>query len=273
MKKRTILCAAAVAAIGMSSCTKVPGTGKPDLKNNIDSFSYALGFMEADQFVKQFSGERSTFDTIDFKSFASSFAKSKLSEEYLKFRKQQFDTINEAAYMQGFLNTLATSNNGVFNEQSADAILNTQFTSVRAKKDAEAKALADENLKKGQAFLEENKTKEGVITLESGLQYQIITAGNGPKPTTADQVKCHYHGTLIDGTVFDSSVDRGEPATFAVTGVIKGWTEALQLMPVGSKWKLFIPAELAYGEQARGEKLPGNSALIFEIELLEIVKK
>jgi FKBP-type peptidyl-prolyl cis-trans isomerase FklB len=124
----------------------------------------------------------------------------------------------------------------------------------------------------GEKFLEENKKKPGVTTTESGLQYQVIKTGDGPKPAATDKVKTHYHGTLTNGTVFDSSVDRGEPVEFPVNGVIKGWTEALQLMPVGSKWKLFIPYQLAYGERAAGPQIPGYSALVFEVELLEIVK-
>ncbi|HEY9363818.1 MAG TPA: FKBP-type peptidyl-prolyl cis-trans isomerase [Chitinophagaceae bacterium] len=124
----------------------------------------------------------------------------------------------------------------------------------------------------GQAFLQANKSKPGVIALPSGLQYQVLTEGTGPKPTATDKVKCHYHGTLVDGTVFDSSVERGEPATFPVNGVIQGWVEALQLMPVGSKWRLFIPSELAYGERQAGAKILPGSTLIFDVELLEIVK-
>lgn len=124
----------------------------------------------------------------------------------------------------------------------------------------------------GEKFLEENKKKQGVVTTESGLQYQIIKTGEGAKPAATDKVKTHYHGTLTNGTVFDSSVDRGEPVEFPVNGVIKGWTEALQLMPVGSKWKLFIPYQLAYGERAAGPQIPAYSALVFEVELLEIVK-
>ena len=122
----------------------------------------------------------------------------------------------------------------------------------------------------GEKFLAENKTKPGVVTLPSGLQYQIMKEGTGPKPTINDKVKTHYHGTLIDGTVFDSSVERGEPISFPVSGVIKGWTEALQLMPVGSKWKLFIPADLAYGDRQAGPKIGPGSALVFEVELLAI---
>jgi FKBP-type peptidyl-prolyl cis-trans isomerase FklB len=125
----------------------------------------------------------------------------------------------------------------------------------------------------GEQFLAANKAKPGVTTLPSGLQYQVIKEGTGPKPALTDKVKTHYHGTLIDGTVFDSSVDRGQPISFAVNGVIPGWTEALQLMPVGSKWKLFIPSELAYGDRQAGPKIGPGSTLIFEVELLEIVKE
>ena len=128
------------------------------------------------------------------------------------------------------------------------------------------------NKKAGEEFLNINKGKAGVVTLPSGLQYQVLQKGEGPKPTASDKVKCHYHGTLINGTVFDSSVQRGEPAVFGVSQVIPGWVEALQLMPVGSKWKLFIPSDLAYGEHGAGEAIEPNSALIFEVELLDIVK-
>jgi FKBP-type peptidyl-prolyl cis-trans isomerase FklB len=128
---------------------------------------------------------------------------------------------------------------------------------------------AEENRKEGETFLAENKTKEGVVTLPSGLQYKILKAGDGKKPTDADTVECHYRGTLIEGTEFDSSYKRGQPATLKVTGVIKGWTEALQLMPVGSKWQLFIPPQLAYGAQGSGRIGP-NATLIFEVELLAI---
>lgn len=125
----------------------------------------------------------------------------------------------------------------------------------------------------GEQFLAANKAKPGVTTLPSGLQYQVIKEGTGPKPALTDKVKTHYHGTLIDGTIFDSSVDRGQPISFAVNGVIPGWTEALQLMPVGSKWKLFIPSDLAYGDRQAGPKIGPGSTLIFEVELLEIVKE
>lgn len=130
--------------------------------------------------------------------------------------------------------------------------------------------MSGENLKIGREFLEENKKKEGVVALPSGLQYEILKEGTGPKPKATDKVKCHYHGTLINGKVFDSSVERGQPAVFGVNQVIKGWVEALQLMSVGSKWRLYIPSELAYGSQGAGSSIEPNSALIFDVELLGI---
>jgi FKBP-type peptidyl-prolyl cis-trans isomerase FklB len=126
------------------------------------------------------------------------------------------------------------------------------------------------NLEEGNAFLQENGKKENVITLPSGLQYEILTEGRGEKPKATDKVKCHYHGTLLNGTVFDSSVQRGQPAVFGVNQVIKGWVEALQLMAVGSKWRLFIPSDLAYGEQGAGGSIEPNATLIFDLELLGI---
>ncbi|WP_251966930.1 FKBP-type peptidyl-prolyl cis-trans isomerase [Parabacteroides sp. AD58] len=128
------------------------------------------------------------------------------------------------------------------------------------------------NKKAGEEFLHINKGRAGVVELPSGLQYQVLKQGNGAKPKATDKVKCHYHGTLINGTVFDSSVQRGQPAVFGVNQVIPGWVEALQLMPVGSKWRLFIPSNLAYGEQGAGEMIEPNSTLIFDVELLDIVK-
>lgn len=146
----------------------------------------------------------------------------------------------------------------------AKSVINDYFTNLQEEK-------LDINEKAGQEFLEINKKREGVVTLPSGLQYEIITKGEGKLPLSTDQVKCHYHGTLIDGTVFDSSVQRGTPATFGVTQVIQGWVEALQLMPVGSKWRLFIPADLAYGKAGAGQSIEPNSTLVFEVEVLDIV--
>ncbi len=141
------------------------------------------------------------------------------------------------------------------------------YLTEKQQKDAAA------NIAVGKKFLEENKSKKGVITTASGLEYEVIKMGTGPKPTAADTVVTHYHGTLIDGTVFDSSVDRGEPAVFPVGAVIKGWTEALQLMPVGSKFRLYVPSELAYGDRQAGPKIGPSATLIFDVELLEIKGK
>jgi len=132
---------------------------------------------------------------------------------------------------------------------------------------------AEGNLAEGRAFLAENGKKPGIVTTATGLQYEVLQMGNGPKPTADQTVKVNYRGTLINGKEFDSSYKRGEPAEFPVNAVIPGWTEALQLMPVGSRWKLFIPSDLAYGQHGAGADIPGNSTLIFEVELMDIVKK
>ena len=155
-------------------------------------------------------------------------------------------------------NELAMSHN------EAREIVNKYFMELEEKMNAE-------NIEKGKAFLEENAKKEGIVTLPSGLQYEVIAEGNGKKPSATDRVKCHYEGTLIDGTLFDSSIKRGQPAVFGVNQVIKGWVEALQLMSEGSKWRLFIPSELGYGAQQAGEMIPPHSTLIFEVELIEVL--
>jgi FKBP-type peptidyl-prolyl cis-trans isomerase FklB len=148
--------------------------------------------------------------------------------------------------------------------EEAQTVINDFFQSLQAEGGEKAQS-------EGKAFLEENSKRAEIVTLPSGLQYEIMTEGAGATPKATDTVKVHYHGTLIDGKVFDSSVNRGEPATFGVTQVISGWVEALQLMPVGSKWKLYIPSELAYGAQGAGQAIAPHSTLIFEVELLEVV--
>lgn len=155
-------------------------------------------------------------------------------------------------------------NKTAISHNEAREIVNKFFAEVEEKINAE-------NIAKGKAFLEENKKNPKIVTLPSGLQYEVIKEGNGRKPGPNDRVRCHYEGTLIDGTLFDSSVKRGEPAVFGVNQVIKGWTEALQLMSEGSKWKLFIPADLAYGAQGAGEMIPPHSTLVFEVELIEVL--
>ena len=146
----------------------------------------------------------------------------------------------------------------------ARQIVNEYFETLEAKMSAEA-------IEKGKNFLEENKKKENIVTLPSGLQYEVIKEGNGKKPKATDRVRCHYEGTLIDGTLFDSSIQRGEPAVFGVNQVIAGWVEALQLMSEGSKWRLFIPSELFYGANGAGEMIPPHSTLIFEVEMIEVL--
>ena len=160
----------------------------------------------------------------------------------------------------------------VLTDDEAKAVMTNLQANLRKQQAEKAQVAADANKKAGDAFLAENKTKEGVVTLPSGLQYKILTQGTGPKPTATDTVVCNYKGTLLDNTEFDSSYSRNQPLTIPVAGVIKGWTEALQLMPVGSKWQLFIPSDLAYGPQAKGPIGP-NSTLIFEVELLSIQPK
>jgi len=158
-------------------------------------------------------------------------------------------------------------------EDEMRAALTAFQQEMQAKAIAQMQLAAAKNKQEGDAFLAANKAKEGVVTLPSGLQYKIITPGAGPKPTPADTVVCNYRGTLVDGTEFDSSYKRGQATTFGVGRVIKGWTEALQLMPVGSKWQLFIPADLAYGMQPPTEDIPPNATLIFDVELLSIQGK
>jgi len=169
-------------------------------------------------------------------------------------------------------NAVAKAFNDVFegkdldiSEEESMSILQEFFGKIQAEKSAKANEA-------GKTYLAENAKKEGVTTTESGLQYEVINSGKGAKPAPSDQVTVHYHGTLLDGTVFDSSVDRGEPASFGVTQVIKGWTEALQLMSIGDKWKLTIPSDLAYGDQGAGGMIGPGATLVFEVELLDIKK-
>ena len=157
-------------------------------------------------------------------------------------------------------------NQTAISHNEAREIVNKYFEELEAKMSAVA-------IEQGKAFLEENKKRPGIVTLPSGLQYEVINEGTGKKPKATDQVRCHYEGTLVDGTLFDSSIKRGQPAIFGVNQVIPGWVEALQLMPEGAKWKLYIPSDLAYGAQGAGEMIPPHSTLIFEVELLEILSQ
>jgi FKBP-type peptidyl-prolyl cis-trans isomerase FklB len=177
-------------------------------------------------------------------------------------KQQGMETIDAQAVAKAFADVFEGNDLDISEEESMTT-LQDFFGKMQAEKSAKANEA-------GAAYLTENGAKEGVITTESGLQYEVIASGDGAKPTTSDQVTVHYHGMLTDGTVFDSSVDRGETATFGVTQVIKGWTEALQLMSVGDKWKLTIPSGLAYGDQGAGGMIGPGATLVFEVELIGI---
>ena len=177
-------------------------------------------------------------------------------------KAQGLDTIDANAVAKAFKDVFEGNDLDISEEESME-VLQAYFGKLQA-------AAQEKAGEAGATYLAENAAKEGVITTESGLQYEVLTEGDGAKPTTADQVTVHYHGMLTDGTVFDSSVDRGEPAKFGVTQVIKGWTEALQLMSIGDKWKLTIPSNLAYGDKGAGGSIGPNATLVFEVELLGI---
>lgn len=175
-----------------------------------------------------------------------------------------FENLNMDEFMKAVSEVYNQQPTSMTSEEAKN-LLNNYFAELQQKAD-------EQNKKKGEAFLSENKKRSEVITTASGLQYEIIKQGNGAKPAETDTVRCHYEGRLIEGRVFDSSYKRNQPADFPVNQVISGWVEALQLMPVGSKWRLFIPSELAYGVHGAGDVIGPNEALIFDVELLEIVK-
>jgi FKBP-type peptidyl-prolyl cis-trans isomerase FklB len=177
-------------------------------------------------------------------------------------KNQGFEDIDITTLNKAISDVLSNQNLQI-EEANANKILNDYFQNLQERKHSK-------NIEEGQKFLKENAAKEGVITLPSGLQYKILKEGNGPKPKATDKVTTHYHGTLINGTVFDSSVERGQPATFPVNGVIAGWVEALQLMSTGSKWQLYVPSNLAYGTRGASEQIGPNTTLIFDVELISI---
>ena len=272
MKRSRILLVFVIAAVALSSCRKVPRSGKVDFQSQNDSVSYALGYIEANNFKKNFDKYPFEMDSIAKVKLAKALAETKLAEKYRNFRIKQFETINDEIFYKGFINELAYGKS-YFSEMSADMFLRKVYGEINARKDSIRKELGKANLAKGVKFLEENGKRKEVKQTESGLQYEILKDGNGPKPEKKSQVKCVYHGTLLDGTVFDSSKERGDTTAFYVNRVVKGWTEALQLMPEGSKWRVYLPAELAYGERGSGDKIGPNEALIFDIDLVEVVKK
>ncbi len=181
-------------------------------------------------------------------------------------------TLDPALVARGMKDGMTGGKTAMTEDEAHTAIQQFQ-TEVRQKMQASAQEQGEANHKAGEAFLEANKAKPGVVTLPDGLQYKILKEGDGPKPTASDTVSCNYRGTLISGKEFDSSYKRGQPSSFPVSGVIKGWTEALQLMPVGSKWELYVPADLAYGNRGAGQDIGPGETLIFEVELLGIQSK
>ncbi len=231
MKKLSVLAATAIVALGFSA-TSCDSHPTANLKTAVDSASYAIG-------VSTGAGYKENLKTLPG------------------------GEANVDALIAGFVQAIKGDSTKM-SAQEAQVYLQTYFVEASAKE-------AQSNKEEGEKFLAENKTKDGVFTTESGLQYKVEKEGTGAKPTANDKVKVHYTGTLLDGTKFDSSVDRGEPAEFGVSQVIKGWTEGLQIMPVGSKYIFWIPSELAYGERGAGQDIKPNSVLKFEVELLDIV--
>lgn len=239
--KLTNILAATVVGLSVVSCSNGQFQQKSSLATEVDSVSYALGLDMANKI------------------------------------KENFDDMDQGLFVQGFKNGM-DSTNLLIESKDINNILRTFFQKKQQEKMKEmqeeqakkAEVEFGDNKKAGEEFLAENKIKDGVQTTESGLQYIVLKEGEGEAPTASSRVKVHYHGTLTDGTVFDSSVERGEPSEFGVGQVIKGWTEGLQLMKPGAKYKFFIPQELAYGAQQRGQHIKPFSALVFEVELLEV---
>ena len=288
MKKVTFLMALAVAA-GMASCTAQ--SPKADLKTDIDSLSYAIGMARTeglDQYLAQqgidstqmseflkglFEGEDKN-DKKDVAYMACLQVAQMVSKQLVEgFNQQIFgndstQSISRENLLAGFVAGVI-GKGGAMDMMKDQEYMRTQMDAIKEKATAEKYA---DNKAAGEKFLAENKAKEGVVTTPSGLQYKIITKGNGAVPADSSKVKVNYKGTLIDGTEFDSSYKRNEPATFRANQVIKGWTEALTMMPVGSKWELYIPYDLAYGSRETGSQIKPFSTLIFEVELLGIEK-
>lgn len=287
MKKVSILAAVAVAT-GLASCTaQAP---KASLKSDVDSLSYSIGMTQTNG-LKNYLVGRMNVDTAYIDDFikglnegANKTSKKEIAylagtqigqqvNQMLKGINQELfagdstKTISKENFLAGFIAGTLEKNN-IMTMEAAQGYVQTASDAIRAKANEEKYA---ENKAAGEKFLAENETKEGVKTTASGLQYKVITEGKGEIPTDSSKVKVNYKGTLIDGTEFDSSYKRNEPAVFKANEVIKGWTEALTMMPVGSKWEIYVPQELGYGSRESGQIKP-FSTLIFEIELLNIEK-
>ena len=288
--KKIVLFAAIVAAAGLASCTaQAP---KANMKSEIDSLSYMMGITNS-QGLKDFAEQRMGVDSASYADFIKGIeaginktsknekayaagvqiGQQLSSDMYNNMNMQLFgeegaESLSKDNFLAGFF--AAVKNKSSISMDEAMKFVKDRTEAIKAKAMEEKYG---ENKAAGEKFLEENKTKEGVVTTESGLQYKVIKAGKGEIPTKESTVKVNYKGTLIDGTEFDSSYKRNAPATFRADQVIKGWTEALTMMPVGSKWELYIPQELAYGARETGAQIKPFSTLIFEVELLEIEKK
>ena len=287
--KKIVLCAAIVAAAGFASCTSQ--APKANMKSDIDSLSYMMGVSNTNG-LKDFAEQRMGVDSITWADFVKGIEEGinkatkkdraytagvqigqQLSADMFEgmnsqlFGNDSTQSLSKANFMAGFI--AAIKNSAIVSQEEAQEYAKTHTEAIKAKA---MEAQYGENKAAGEKFLAENKTKEGVVTTESGLQYKIFKAGKGEIPTKSSTVKVHYKGTLIDGTEFDSSYSRNAPTSFRADQVIAGWTEALTMMPVGSKWELYIPQELAYGVRDAG-KIKPFSALVFEGELLEIEKK
>ena len=286
--KKIVLFAAIAAAVGFASCTaQAP---KANLKNEVDTLSYMMG-VDNTQGLNDFLVGRMGVDLNDMDAFLKGFIEastktSKKDKAYMAglqigqqvavdmfeginqqiFGGDSLQSLNKADFLAGFI--AAVKGNAAFTLDSARVYVETHADAIKAKA---LESRYGENKAAGEAFLAENAKKEGVVTTESGLQYKVIKEGKGEVPTATSTVKVNYKGTLIDGTEFDSSYKRNEPTTFRANQVIKGWTEALTMMPVGSKWELYIPQELAYGARETGGQIKPFSTLIFEVELLEVV--
>jgi FKBP-type peptidyl-prolyl cis-trans isomerase FkpA len=288
MKKLNIFIAVAlVAAFTFSSCNSNKPK-LPELKTQLDSLNYALGVAYGDNlktnYIKGDSAKKSIKLLFEGMSEGSKGTVDKENEDLASLGNQIGSSLKQqvkAGFLgdsalkldyklikQGLLNGLKNNKEQMSPMQAQEYLKTTMMArqAVKMEKDF------GPNKKAGELFLSENAKKAGVVTTASGLQYEVIKKGTGPIPSATNRVKVNYHGTLIDGTVFDSSVDRKEPVVFPVNGVIKGWTEALQLMPVGSKYKIYVPQQLAYGAQGSQGKIKPFSMLIFEVELLSIEK-
>jgi FKBP-type peptidyl-prolyl cis-trans isomerase len=260
-----IFCAASAFAQQQSPATGNPaGTAAPATKSTTSGQSSSTAKAGQAAGTKKPAATAAAPLTIDKQK--ASYA---IGENIGKGLQRDGVDVDTATLLRGIRDGIAGAKPAISDDE-AKAALTKLAADVRVKQQAKFEALSAANKKEGDDFLAANKAKEGVTSLPSGLQYKVLTAGAGPKPSATDKVVCNYRGTLVSGSEFDSSYKRGQPATFPVNGVIKGWTEALQLMPVGSKWQLFVPPDLAYGPRGSGQAIGPNSTLIFEVELLSI---